>query len=107
MRARALAASLMGLCILHVSATMWVAHGSDLPCTPSEEPPPAEANEAAVGKSVRQLVEQLRRHPPKPAKAVDHLDLYMIDLELLLRPFHHLWMRVPACRQPRLMIESN
>jgi Tol biopolymer transport system component len=55
-------------------------HGSALPYTPRQETPPAEAREETVGKAVRQLAEQLGRHPPKPATTVDHLDLYMIDV---------------------------
>ncbi len=80
MRARALATTLMGLWILHASGRELTVQGANLPCTPGQETPPAKAGEEQADKAVRQLAEQLKRHPPKPATTVDHLDLYMIDV---------------------------
>lgn len=80
MRAHAVKAALLGLAIV---STAWRP-------IPAQEPFAAESSKAsakrkdskqAVSAAVDQLVEQLRRHPPQPSKAIDRVaGLYMIDV---------------------------
>jgi Tol biopolymer transport system component len=81
MRSSALTVTLVGTVALLASEMLPVAPGSVLKHALGKEAPTADGGKDAVGKAVRQLADQLKRHPAKPATTVGHIGLYMIDLE--------------------------